>query len=88
MHSLKEAVDFIKTKVKSGWDSLNLNFYKIIVLWLFAITTFMLFVEAERLQEMRLMVLACTNLIIGLTTLVRAINLDDDSADGTDIDDC
>lgn len=87
MYSLKGAVDFIKTKVKSGWDSLNLNFYKIIVLWLFAITTFMLFVEAERLQEMRLMVLACTNLIIGLATLVRAINLDGD-ADGTDIDDC
>ena len=76
----------MKGKIQSGWDSLNLNFYKIIVLWLFAITTFMLFVEAERLQEMRLMVLACTNLIIGLATLVRAINLDDDS-DGTDIDD-
>lgn len=87
MYSLKGAVDFIKTKVKFGWDSLNLNFYKIIVLWLFAITTFMLFVEAERLQEMRLMVLACTNLIIGLATLVRAINLDGDT-DGTDIDDC
>ena len=87
MSYLKETMDFIKTKVKSGWDSLNLNFYKIIVLWLFAITTFMLFVEAERLQEMRLMVLACTNLIIGLATLVRAINLDGDT-DGTDIDDC
>jgi|LauGreDrversion4_2_1035121.scaffolds.fasta_scaffold183187_5 hypothetical protein len=86
MHSLKKAVNFMKGKIQSGWDSLNLNFYKIIVLWLFAITTFMLFVEAERLQEMRLMVLACTNLIIGLATLVRAINLDDDS-DGTDIDD-
>ena len=86
MSYLKETLDFVKGKIKSGWDSLNLNFYKIIVLWLFAITTFMLFVEAERLQEMRLMVLACTNLIIGLATLVRAINLDDDS-DGTDIDD-
>ena len=73
-------------KIKNFVKEIHFNFYKIIILWLFAITTFMLFVEAERLQEMRLMVLACTNLIIGLATLVRAINLDDDS-DGTDIDD-
>lgn len=74
-------------KLKEYIESFKLNFYKLIILWLFAITTFMLFVEAERLQEMRLMVLACTNLIIGLTTLVRAINLDGDT-DGTDVDDC
>ncbi len=72
-------------KIKDFAKGIQFNFYKVIVLWLFAITTFMLFVEAGRLQEMRLMVLACTNLIIGLATLVRAINLDDDS-DGTDID--
>jgi hypothetical protein len=71
-------------KIKDFVKGIQFNFYKVIVLWLFAITTFMLFVEAERLQEMRLMVLACTNLIIGLATLVRAINHDD--SDHTDID--
>ena len=74
-------------KLKEYIESFKLNFYKLIILWLFAITTFMLFVEAERSQEMRLMVLACTNLIIALTTLVRAINLDGNT-DDTDVDDC
>jgi hypothetical protein len=78
----------IKEVIINFIKSLQFNFYKLVVLWLLLITTIVLFIEAERLQEVRLLVLACSNLIVGLAALVKTFDLNDSDGgdDGSDLD--
>ena len=61
-------------KIKEFISGLNFNFTKIVVIWLLFITTILLFVEAERLAEIRLLILAYSNMLIGITALIKEFN--------------
>lgn len=73
-------------KIKEFINNLHFNFTKIVILWLLFITTILLFIEAERLAEIRLLILAYSNMLIGITALIKEFNAGDSVEDTHDTD--
>ena len=73
-------------KIKEFISGLHFNFTKIVILWLLLITTILLFIEAERLAEIRLLILAYSNMLIGITALIKEFNAGDSVEDTHDTD--
>lgn len=67
--------------------SSTFTFYKLVTIWLLFITTILLFIEIEKLQEYRLSLVALGNLIFLLTSFFKEFKLenkDDGSNSGDD----
>lgn len=77
---------FFLKKIKDFITGLHFNFTKIVILWLLFITTILLFIEAERLAEIRLLILAYSNMLIGITALIKEFNAGDSVEDTHDTD--